>query len=385
MGRLTAARVRALKSPGKYHDQHGLILRVAPGGSKQWIWRGTVRGRRRDLGLGAVAYTSLAEARDIAYQYRKLARSGGDPATLRPDRRAPTFAESIELVIDTHRGGWKDGGKSEENWRSSLQRYACPHIGSMGVDEITTADLVRVLRPIWHDKSETARKVKTRMGVIMRWAVAEGHRNDDPAGPALNAALPRHTAPVKHLASLPHGEVAAALARLDACDRMWRPTVACLWFIAATVVRSGEARLATWDEIDLDTGTWVVPAGRTKTSREHTVPLSPVARAALDEARRYRNGSGRVFPSQTGRTLTNGALSRFTRVEGFTPHGLRATFRTWCAETGVRREVAEAALAHSAGAVERAYQRSDLLAARREVMDAWSQLLTGAPEGGSHF
>ncbi len=381
MGRLTAARVRALKSPGKYHDQHGLILRVAPGGSKQWIWRGTVRGRRRDLGLGAVAYTSLAEARDVAYQYRKLARSGGDPASLRPDGSVPTLAESIELVIDIHRGGWKDGGKSEENWRSSLRRYACPQIGSMGVDEITTADLVRVLRPIWHDKSETARKVKTRLGVIMRWAVAEGYRRDDPAGPALNAALPRHTAPVRHLASLPHGEVAEALARLDSCDRMWRPTVACLWFIAATVVRSGEARLAVWDEIDLDTGTWTVPAGRTKTRREHTVPLSPVALAALDEARSYRNGSGRVFPSQTGRTLTNGALSRFTRVEGFTPHGLRASFRTWCAETGVRREVAEAALAHSAGVVERAYQRSDLLTARREVMDAWGELLLGAAPG----
>ena len=379
MGGLTVARVRSLKSPGKYHDQHGLILRVAPGGSKQWIWRGTVRGRRRDLGLGAVAYTTLAEARDVAYQYRRLARAGGDPTTLRADRSVPTFADSIERVIATHRGGWKDGGKSEENWRSSLQRYACPHIGSMGVDEITTADLVRVLRPIWHDKSETARKVKTRLGVIMRWAVAEGHRGDDPAGPALSAALPRHTAPVRHLASLPHGEVAAALARLDACERMWRPTVACLWFIAATVVRSGEARLASWDEFDLAASTWTVPAERTKTCREHTVPLSPVALAALIEARGYGNGSGRVFPSQTGRTLTNGSLSRFTRAEGFTPHGLRATFRTWCAETGVRREVAEAALAHSAGAVERAYQRSDLLAARREVMEAWGELLTGAP------
>ena len=121
-----------------------------------------------------------------------------------------------------------------------------------------------------------------------------------------------------------------------------------------------------------------MPAGRTKTRREHTVPLSPVALAALEEACRYRNGSGRVFPSQTGRTLTNGSLSRFTRVEGFTPHGLRASFRTWCAETGVRREVAEAALAHSAGVVERAYQRSDLLAARRDVMDAWGDLIVAA-------
>ena len=379
MGKLTAAGVRAINAPGKYYDQHGLILRVAPGGSKQWVWRGTIRGRRRDIGLGAVAYTTLAEARDIAYEYRKLARAGDDPAAMRPDSTTPTFAEAFEQVIEAHRGGWKEGGKSEENWRSSLQRYAYPQIGSMPVDEITTADLVRVLLPIWHEKRETARKVKTRVGVVMRWAIGEGHRSDDPAGPALTAALPRHSGtPTKHLASLPYGEVAAALARLDSSARTWRPTVACLRFVAATVVRSGEARLATWKEIDLDTNTWTVPGGRTKTGREHVVPLSPVAVAALDEASSYGDGSGLVFPSPTGRTLSNGMLSRLTSVEGFTPHGLRASFRTWCAETGVPREVAEAALAHSAGVVERAYQRSDLLAARREVMDAWAGVLVTA-------
>ncbi len=376
MGKLTAARIRALNEPGKYYDQHGLILRVAPGGSKQWVWRGTVRGRRRDIGLGAVAYTKLAEARDIAYEYRKLARAGGDPLDLRRTNAVPTFAEAAERVIETRRGGWKGGGFSEENWRSSLQRYAYPHIGSMPVDEITTADLVRVLIPIWHTKRETARKVKTRVGVVMRWTIAEGHRIEDPAGPALAAALPRHGTVRKHLASLPYGELAAALARLDASEKMWRPTVACLWFIAATVVRSGEARLAIWDEIDLDARTWTVPGERTKTSREHVVPLSTVAVAALNEARNYSDGQGLVFVSPTGLTLTNGSLSRFTRDEGFTPHGLRASFRTWCAETGVPREVAEAALAHSAGAVERAYQRSDLLAARREIMDAWAKVLT---------
>ena len=382
MGRLTAARVRSVKEPGKYYDQHGLILRVAPGGSKQWVWRGTIRGRRRDIGLGAVAYTPLAEARDIAYEYRKTARAGGDPTVSCAGSTVPTFAELAERVIEAHRGGWKENGKSEENWRSSLQRYACPRIGAMPVDEITTADLVRVLLPIWHDKRETARKVKTRMGVVMRYAIGEGHRSDDPCGPALTAALPRHhSAPTKHLASLPHGELAEALSRLDAAAR-WRPTMACLWLIAATVARSGEARLASWEEIDLDAETWTVPESRTKTGREHVVPLSPVAMAALDEARGHSHGVGRVFPSPTGRTLTNGALSRFTRAEGFTPHGLRASFRTWCAETGVRREVAEAALAHSAGLVERAYQRSDLLAARREVMDAWARRLV-LPAPGS--
>ena len=381
MGRLTGARVRAIKTPGKYYDQHGLILRVAPGGSRQWIWRGTIRGRRRDIGLGAVAYTTLAEARDIAYEYRKIARAGGDPTLLRRPKTIPTFAELAERVIEAHRGGWKEGGRSEENWRFSLQHYAYPEIGSIPVDEITTADLVRVLLPIWHDKRETARKLKTRMGVVMRNAIAEGHRTIDPAGPALNAALPRHGTPTQHVASLPHGELAAALARLDSSAMTWRPKMICLWFIAATVTRSGEARLAKWGEIDLEAKTWTVPAGRTKTGRQHTVPLSPVAMAALYEALSYGDGSGLVFPSPTGKTMSNGTLSRFTRDEGFTPHGLRASFRTWCAETGVRREVAEAALAHTAGAVERAYQRSDLLAARREVMDAWARTLTAAMPG----
>ena len=376
MGKLTAAGVRGIKTPGKYYDQHGLILRVAPGGSKQWVWRGTIRGRRRDVGLGSVAYTTLAEARDIAYEYRKIARAGGDPTAERPAGRVPTFAEAAELVIEAHRGGWKEGGKSEENWRSSLQRYAYPRIGSMPVDQVTTADLVRVLLPIWHTKRETARKVKTRMGVVMRWAIAEAHRSDDPAGPPLSAALPRYNGtPARHFASLPHGELASVFAKLDSSSELWRPAVACLWFVAATVTRSAEARLATWEEIDLDARTWSVPRGRTKTGRPHVVPLSPVAMTALDEARNFGKGSGLVFRSPRGMTLTSGSLSRFTRLEGFTPHGLRASFRTWCAETGVRPEVAEAALAHTAGAVERAYQRSDLLAARRQVMDDWAKVL----------
>ena len=376
MGKLTAAFVRAVDTPGKYYDQHGLVLRVAPGGSKQWMWRGTIRGRRRDLGLGAVAYTTLAEARDIAYQYRKLARAGGDPRSLKSDDIVPTFAEAVEQVIEVHRPGWKDTGRSEENWRSSLERYAYPALGSTPVDQITSADLVRVLVPIWHSRPETARKLKTRLGVVMRWSIAAGHRADDPAGPAVAAALPRHTAPTKHFASLPHAKVAAALAALDASPRLWRPTVVCLRFLAATATRSGEARFATWAEIDLDSRTWTVPARRTKTNREHVVPLSTAALAALDETRRYSDGSGPVFPSPAGRVLSNGTMSKLTRHLGFTPHGLRASFRSWAAETGIPREVAEAALAHSAGALEQAYQRSDLLDARREVMEAWGRHIT---------
>lgn len=373
MGKLTAASVRGIHKPGKYYDQHGLVLRVAPGGSKQWVWRGTVRGRRRDIGMGAVAYTTLAEARDIAYGYRKLARAGIDPKSMQSNDFAPTFAEAVEQVIEAYRPGWKDTGRSEENWRSSLRRFVYPALGSTPVDQITTADLVRVLMPLWHTKSETARKLKTRLGVVMRWSIAAGYRSDDPAGPALAAALPRHTTPAKHLASLPHDQVGPTLEKLDTLPRAWPPTVACLRFLAATAARSGEARFATWDEVDLKARTWTVPAERTKTSREHVVPLSTAALAALDVARLYTDGTGPLFPSPAGKVLSNGAMSKLTRPFEFTPHGLRASFRSWAAETGVPREVAEAALAHSAGALERAYQRSDLLAARRDVMEAWSR------------
>ncbi|MDE0369869.1 MAG: tyrosine-type recombinase/integrase [bacterium] len=376
MGKLTVSSVRSLSKPGKYYDLHGLILRVTPGGSKQWIWRGTVRGRRRDIGLGAVAYTTLAEARDIAYQYRKLARAGIDPKAKQSVNPIPTFAKAVEQVIEAYRPGWKDTGRSEESWRSSLRRYVYPALGSIPVDQITTADLVRVLLPVWHTKPETARKLKTRLGVVMRWSIAAGHRTDDPAGPALAAALPRHTAPVKHLASLPHPEVAAALDKLNALPGAWPPTVACLRFLAATAARSGEARFATWDEIDLEARTWTVPTERSKTSREHVVPLSSAALEALEVARLYSGGSGPVFASPAGKTLSNGAMSKLTRPYGYTPHGLRASFRSWAAENGVPREVAEAALAHSAGSLARAYQRSDLLAARREVMEAWGRYIT---------
>lgn len=373
MGKLTAASVRGIHKPGKYYDQHGLVLRVAPGGSRQWIWRGTVRGRRRDIGMGAVAHTTLAEARDIAYQYRKLARAGIDPRSTRRNDFTPTFAEAVEQVIEAYRPGWKDTGGSEENWRSSLRRYVYPALGSALVDQITTADLVRVLLPVWHTKPETARKLKTRLGVVMRWSIAAGYRTDDPAGPALAVALPRHTTPTNHLASLPHDQVGPTLEKLETLPRAWPPTVACLRFLAATATRSGEARFATWDEIDLRARTWTVPAERTKTSREHVVPLSSAALIALDVARLYSDGDGPLFPSRSGKPLSNGAMSKLTRPFEFTPHGLRASFRSWAAETGVPREVAEAALAHSASALERAYQRSDLLAARREVMEAWSR------------
>lgn len=374
MGKLTAQQVKSITTPGKYHDRDGLILRVAPGGSKQWVWRGTVYGRRVELGLGAVRFTTLAEARETAFEYLRCARRGGDPRTLRAGSDTPTFAQAAEAVIEARRDGWRDS-RTAEIWRSSLQRFAYPHVGRMPVDKITTADLVRVLRPIWFERRATAKKVAARLGAVMAHAVAEGHRGDNPAGAKLTAAMPRNGAkPVEHQPSLPADQLGPALARLTASKRAWPLTIAALRFIASTAARSGEARHARWDEIDGDT--WTIPAERTKTQRPHVVPLSSMALNALETARAHADSSGLLFPSPTGRALSTEALSKFTRAERFTPHGCRASFRSWAAETGIEREVAEAALGHVAGKVERAYQRSDLLERRRVVMQLWADALT---------
>ena len=208
--KLTAAFVRTIDRPGKYGDEHGLILRVLPSGSKQWIWRGTVRGRRQDMGLGGFPYVTLAEARQAAFDNRKLARAGGDPLAVKRRPDVPTFEKAAATVIEIHKPSWKDGGKTAAQWRASLRDYALPRLGRRPVSEITTADVMAVVLPIWSTKHETARRVRQRIGAVMKWSVAEGHRTDNPAGEAIGAALPKNGVVRAHQRALPHGEVGAA-------------------------------------------------------------------------------------------------------------------------------------------------------------------------------
>lgn len=376
MPRLTAAFVRGVTKPGKYGDQHGLILRVQPSGSKQWIWRGTVHGKRRDLGLGGFPYVGLAEARAAAFEYRKAARRGDDPVALRSGG-VPTFERVVETVIALHAGKWKPGGKSEAQWRSSLATYVLPAIGSKRVDQITSADVMACLAPIWHTKLETARRVRQRVSKVMKWAIAEGYRGDNPGADAVLAALPRQNSGKKHHRALPHRAVADAVGTVRASNA--HPTLRLAFeFLVLTAARSGEVRGAVWSEIDLDTATWTIPPERMKTGREHRVPLSVRALAVLSEASEHSDGNRWVFPSRTGGELASWTLTKLpTRLNlGGTLHGMRSSFRDWCGETGVPREVAEACLAHRIGtAAEQAYARSDLLERRRELMEAWAQYL----------
>jgi len=362
-----------VSKPGKYGDQHGLILRVQPSGSKQWIWRGTVNGRRRDLGLGGYPYVSLAEARAEAFDYRKAARKGGDPVALRSGG-VPTFARAAETVIAMHAPKWKSPG-TEESWRATLGRYVLPAIGSRPVDAVASADVMACLAPIWTTKAETARKTRQRISAIMKWAIAQGYRQDNPAGDAVLAALPKQTVSRKHFRALPHSEVSAAVVTVRASGLY--PTVRLAFeFLVLTAVRSAEALGARWSEVNHETRTWVVPAERTKTGREHRVPLSGSALEVLAVARRYSDGSTLVFPRETGGEIPRWMLSKLPARVGIdaTVHGMRSSFRDWCGETGVAREVAEACLSHRVGnAAEQAYARSDLLERRRELMEAWAE------------
>ena len=397
-GRLNAAFVRTVNRPGVYGDQHGLRLRVYKSRkrasiSKQWIWRGTVSGTRRDFGLGGFPYVTLAEARQTAFEYRKIARGGGDPITLRRRPDVPTFAQAAETVIAIHREGWKDGGKSEMQWRASLRDYAMPKLGRKGVDEITTADVMAVLIPHWHTKTETMRRVRQRIGAVMKWAVAQGHRGDNPAGDAIAAALPKGGSVRQHQRALPFREVGAALARVRTSDA-YRPAVLAFEFLVLTACRSGEVRFATWDEIEFASATWTIPAQRMKARREHRVPLSARALEILREARDLADGSDLIFPSQRARAIHGGTISKLVRELGIdaVPHGFRSSFRDWAAEcTDVPREVCELALAHvNSDRVEAAYRRTDLFDRRRALMEQWSDFVVGSensytrPRGTTH-
>ena len=389
-GGLTAAFVRTVNRPGVYGDQHGLRLRVYESCkrksiSKHWIWRGTVNGVRRDVGLGAFPYVSLAEARQKAFEHRKISWAGGDPVALKRRPDVPTFAEAVESVIAIHHDGWKDAGKSEKQWRASLRDYAMPRLGRRRIDQITTADVMAVLIPHWHSKNETMRRVRQRIGAVMKWAVAQGYRGDNPAGDAISAALPKTGTMRRHQRALPFAEVGAALAKVKGSNA-YKGTVLALELLVLTACRSGEVRLVTWEEVDFEAETWTVPASRMKAKRDHRVPLSTRALEILHEARALSDGSGLVFPSAHGRAISDNTISKLLRELGIeaVPHGFRSSFRDWAAEcSDAPREVCELALAHvNSDRVEAAYRRTDLFERRRVLMEEWSGFIGRSAEGG---
>ena len=381
---LSASFVRTVKQPGRYGDgrgSHGLSLLVKPTKngrcSKTWSQRLYINRRPVMIGLGSFPVVSLAEAREKALENRRALAQGKDP---RRSRVIPTFEQAAEAVIALRADTWRDGGRTAGIWRSSLGRFVYPQIGSKRINEISSGDVMRVLLPIWNDKRATATKLKSRIGGVMAWAIAQGYRTDNPAGDAIAAALPRTGAQQTHHRALPHHQVADAIAAIRNSDA-WPATKLAFEYLVLTAARSGEIRGARWDEIDLDSETWIVPGDRTKTGKPHRVPLSSRALELLTDATTIADASGLLFPSPTGRTLSDATISKLLKERniGAVPHGFRSSFRSWCADTGVAREVAEAALGHTVAGVEGAYQRSDLLDRRRQLMHEWADYTTTQP------
>ena len=376
---LSAAFVRSAP-PGRHCDGNGLYLVVQPSGARSWVQRLVIRGRRRDFGLGSVALVTLAEAREKARANRKLAREGGDPLAER--RRAwnmPSFAEAVKRVVEQKRSGWRNP-RVAQDWMVSLGRYAFPHIGRLRVSEVTSADVIGILAPIWHEKPPTARKLRQRISAVLEWAVAMEFRIDNPCD-RVGSVLGIQDAVVRHMRALPHREVASALRKVRSSNAAPVSMLA-FEFLVLTAARWGEVRWAEWSEIDPAEGMWTVPPTRMKSKREHRVPLCGRAKEILAETRTLDGGTARlVFTRRGGKPLAEGALRHLLRRNEIAavPHGFRSSFRDWAAEeTDHPREVVEAALAHVVkNKVEAAYRRTDLFERRRVLMDDWADYLAG--------
>ena len=379
-GKLTDRRVKTLWQPGRYGDGGTLYLLVTPGGSKQWVQRLRVRGRQTDIGLGGYPVVGLREARERAQANRARARAGADPLQDKRKAAVPTFRNLATQHIDALRPTWRNA-KHAAQWGSTLAAYAYPYIGNGPVDQVTRADVIGLLSPIWTEKPETARRVRQRVKAVMARAIAMEYVEFNPAGEGIDAALAKLPRIKAHHKALPYVQLPAALKAVR--ESPATPTVKLGFkFLALTACRSGEVRGARWDEVDLETATWTVPAERMKAGRAHRVPLSDEAIAVLEEARALDNGSGLVFPApRSGGELSNMAFLQVLRRLGleFVPHGLRSSFRDWAAEqTTAPHAVMEAALAHSVkNTTEAAYFRSDLFDLRRGLMKEWGKYLGG--------
>lgn len=375
---LSAAFVRTVIEQGKYNDGHGLFLKVDPSGAKRWIQRIVIRGKRTEMGLGSASLVSLAEARELALDNRKLARQGGDPLKAKKEAQAVlTFEEAARKVHEIHAPTWRNA-KHAAQFISTLETYTFPRMGRLKVTDVTTADVLAALQPIWLEKPETARRVRQRIGTVMKWAVANGWRQDNPAA-AIAQALPKQTRVQEHRKSLPYNEVGDFIGVVLGSNA-GQFTKLALELVILTASRSGEVRLADWSEFDLEAAIWTRPAERMKSGKEHRLPLSGRALEILQAAKALGTGEGLVFPGTVaGKPLSDMTLSKLVKELGYDVHvhGFRTSFKTWAQEqTNSPRDVSEAALAHVVkDKAEAAYARSDFMEKRRKLMERWAHFL----------
>lgn len=386
--RLSAKAVQAEKRPGYHADGGGLYLQVSPAGTKSWVFRFKLSGRAREMGLGPLHAISLADARERAAHCRKLLVDRIDPIEAREQERmrsalktakTATFAECATAYIKGHRAGWKNS-KHGLQWGTTLETYAYPTIGNLNVADIDASLVLRVLEPIWTEKTETATRLRQRIEHVLDWAQVHGYRTGE--NPArwkghLDKTLPKPSKVkrVTHHAALDYDRVGEFMQQLKEQEGI---AARALEFAILTAARTGEVIGATWDEVDLQAREWRISAARMKAGKPHRVALSEPAVAILKAMQAIRIGE-HVFPGQgEGRPLSNMAmlvLLRRMERQDVTVHGFRASFKTWASETtAFPREVIEMALAHRLGdKAEQAYARGDLLQKRMRLMEAWGQ------------
>ena len=401
MAKLTAKTITQISEAGRYGDGNGLYLVVSPAGTKSWIQRVQIGGKRTDRGLGGLGKVSLASARKIAAANTASIKAGNNPfeagyvaPPVKEVPAIPTFADAARAVYALNLDEWGDG--TAKRWLRRLELHTFPTLGKRNVAEITRSDLAELLSPLRTENHETARKVRQALAKVFRWARAHDYRVDDPADDALGELVKKVKHAPEHHRALPYCEVGAAIRKVQFGYAM-RVTALAFEFLILTAARTSEVRGMTWAEVDMENAVWEIPAERMKGKRAHRVPLSDQAITILRQVRWIPDpdadddtifnlrevNDGHVFRMPTGKPLSENAL--LDRCEkdniGATPHGFRTSFRGWAkAEYGARFEAIELALAHTVGtSVTQAYDRDDLLEERRGVMQAWADYLDPAP------
>ncbi len=350
------------------------------------MFRYVLHGKEHRYGLGSFDTIDLAKAREYAKERRELRKDGIDPIqykraknaeTALKQAKSKTFKDCALSYIEAHKAGWKNR-KHESQWRNTLEAYAYPVMGNISIQNIDVALVLKVLEPIWYEKTETATRVRQRIENILDWATARRYRTGE--NPArwrghLDKLLPKRSKvqKVRHFVAMPYTELPKCYTKLKKHDFI---AALALAFIILTATRVSESRNAAWKEINLKTKEWNIPAERMKADRPHRVPLSKEAISILKRVKKLSPNKLVFEGGISGRSISDSSIRILLQEEypNLTVHGFRSTFRDWCAEmTSYPREVAEAALAHTLkDKTEAAYQRGDLFRKRQRLMNAWS-------------
>jgi len=386
---LTALKIKSLKEVGKYSDGGGLYLVIKKAGSKSWVFRYTIHGMQREMGLGSADVISLSDARDVAFEGRKLIQMGFDPIDRRESKRVDyikatssnrTFKDCALEYIDLHKNAWR--GKNQERvWRNSLINHVYPVFGTANIKEVSRDMVLAAIRPLWSDHNETANKIRNRIERILGYAAALGLRpSENPARWRDNLdhilPAPSRVKIVEHMPSIPRDEIQAFYSAIDGSAS----TGAALRFLILTATRNSETSRAEWSEFNFEERIWIIPAERMKSKREHVVPLSDQAIEILNVMKETVQ-SKYVFAGRIGGRPISGMsllmiMRRLCKKE--VPHGFRSTFKNWASEVyGSDDDVSESALAHAVKDKTKAsYLRGNFLDKRRSLMQSWADFVS---------